>query len=279
MFSIETTPNTDRVYLLSYLSISPLLEKELGVVSFYLKNFHKILRIFCVFLQLFLYSCYIIDTVLGGFQMKKKKKIIILSIMIVLFIIILIWLTINNHKIVVCIDAGHGGNDVGAILEKRYEKDDTLQVAQLVKKRLQKQGIKVVMTRNKDTSVSLEERCKIANQKKATLFVSIHRNSAETGNGIEIWCNSKKREADIQLADSLLTKLQKTEIQDNRGIKYGTISGETTDYYVLNNTNMPSCLIELGFITNRKDNALFDDHIQNYAEAITNGILENLPER
>ena len=41
------------------------------------------------------------------------------------------------------------------------------------------------MTRKKDKSVSLEERCKIANNKKADFFVSIHRNSAKTGNGIE----------------------------------------------------------------------------------------------
>lgn len=200
----------------------------------------------------------------------------ILFLIILLLVVIIMFLS-NNNKIVVCIDAGHGGEDVGAVLEKRYEKDDTLKVSKLVKKHLQKQGIKVVMTRNKDTSVSLEERCKIANKKKAKLFVSIHRNSAETGNGIEIWCNSKKRETDIQLADSILTKLQKTEIQDNRGIKYGTISGETTDYYVLNNTNMPSCLIELGFISNKKDNALLDNHMEDYAEAIANGILENLP--
>ncbi len=226
---------------------------------------------------MFSHFCCIIDHVLGGFQMKKKKKIIILSIIIVLFTIILIWST-HNHKTVVCIDAGHGGDDVGALLGKRYEKDDTLKVSKLIKKHLQKQGIKVVMTRNKDTSVSLEERCKIANKKKATLFVSLHRNSAETGNGIEIWCNSKKRETDTQLADSILTNLEKTEIQNNRGIKYGTINGETTDYYVLNNTNMPSCLIELGFISNEKDNALLDDHIEDYAEAISNGILKNLPE-
>lgn len=132
--------------------------------------------------------------------MKKKKIKILLLILAILVITILIILQKDNNKIVVCIDAGHGGKEVGAILGKRYEKNDTLEVAKLVEKELKKQKIKVVMTRSKDKDVSLEQRCKIANQKKAKVFVSIHRNSAKTGNGIEIWCNSKKTKEDIRIS-------------------------------------------------------------------------------
>lgn len=132
--------------------------------------------------------------------MKKKKKKILLIALAILVITILIILQKDSNKPVVCIDAGHGGEEVGAILRNRYEKNDTLEVAKLVEKNLKKQNIKVVMTRSKDKDVSLEERCKIANQKKAKLFVSIHRNSAKTGNGIEIWCNSKKREEDVRVS-------------------------------------------------------------------------------
>ncbi len=206
--------------------------------------------------------------------MRKNIKFLILSIIVVLVIIIIIMLVQDSNKIVVCIDAGHGGDDVGAILEKRYEKDDNLTVANLVKKYLKKKDIKVVMTRKKDNSVSLEERCNIANRKNAEIFVSIHRNSAETGNGIEIWCNSQKREEDSELANSIMTKLQETEIQKDRGIKYGTINGENSDYYVLKNTNMPSCLIELGFITDEKDNELLDNNREDYAKAIADGIAQ-----
>lgn len=205
----------------------------------------------------------------------KNRKIIIL--VIIICIVIIIGLMINDSKkIVVCIDAGHGGTDVGAILNERYEKDDTLKITKLIKKNLKKEGIKVIMTRNNDISVSLEDRCKIANNKKSKLFVSIHRNSAETGNGIEIWCNSKKRDDDTELANSILENLQKTNIQNDRGIKYGTINGENSDYYVLNNTNMPSCLIELGFITDKKDNELLDNNCEEYAKAISNGIIKKL---
>ena len=175
---------------------------------------------------------------------------------------------------------GHGGKDVGASSENRYEKDDTLKIAKLVEKHLEgyksKKKIKVIMTREKDKEVSLQDRCKFANKKKADLFVSIHRNSAESGNGIEIWANSKKRDEDTKIAENILEKLSKTKIQINRGIKYGTIKSENSNYYVLNNTNMPSCLVELGFVSDDKDNKLFDENIDEYAKAIANGIIEDI---
>ncbi len=209
--------------------------------------------------------------------MKKPIKILIIAILLIGLMIAILMIKSSN-KIVICIDAGHGGEDVGAILAKRYEKDDTLKIAKLVQKNLKKQGVKVIMTRTKDSTVSLEERCKIANRKKADLFVSIHRNSAKTGSGIEIWCNSEKREKDTKLADGIRNKLQKTQIQEDRGIKYGTIEGTDSNYYVLKNTNMPSCLIELGFITNEKDNKLLDDNMENYAKAIAEGMIQVLEE-
>ena len=210
--------------------------------------------------------------------MKKSVKILLIVALLVILVIVILIIK-SNHKIVVCIDAGHGGDDVGAILDKRYEKDDTFEIAKLVKKYLKKQNVKVIMTRKKDKSVSLEERCKIKKKKKADFFVSIHRNSAKTGNGIEIWCNSSKREEDTNLANTILEKLQNTEIQKNRGVKYGTINGENSDYYVLKNTNMPSCLIELGFITDEKDNQLLDSHKKEYAKAIADGIVQTIENR
>ena len=108
------------------------------------------------------------------------------------------------------------------------------------------------------------------------MFVSIHRNSADNGNGVEIWANSQKRDSDTKLAEIILGKLENTNIQSNRGIKYGTIKSEDSNYYVLNNTNMPSCLIELSFISNDKDNKLFDENIEEYANAIAEGIIENI---
>ena len=195
-----------------------------------------------------------------------------------MFVIILICVIIiqKDDEIIICIDAGHGGTDSGAVNENRYEKDDNLKIAKLVKQRLEQQGIRTIMTRDNDTSVSLRQRCKIANLKKADLFVSIHRNSAEAGNGIEIWTSSKKQTNDLELANSILVKLQNITIQSNRGVKSGTAKGEDTDYYVLKNTKMTSCLIELGFISDDKDNELFDTYIKDYAKAIADGIIEEI---
>lgn len=202
--------------------------------------------------------------------MKKVVKFLAIFAIIVISVIIIK----KDDELIVCIDAGHGGTDVGAINENRYEKDDTLKVAKLVEEYLEEQGIKTVMTRDNDTNVSLKQRCKIANKKEADLFVSIHRNSAEQGNGIEIWTNSKKQKDDLNLANAILKKLQDTEIQSDRGVKSGTAKGDNTDYYVLKNTKMPSCLIELGFITDDKDNKLFDENIEDYAKSIASGIIE-----
>lgn len=204
------------------------------------------------------------------------KVLIIFAILVGISVIIINIFNKIDDKLVVCIDAGHGGTDVGASIDDRYEKNDVLKVAKLVKKYIEEQGINVIMTRDSDVTVSLQERCKIANRKRADLFVSIHRNSAEEGNGIEIWTSSDKNNDDIDLATNILNNLSKLEIQSNRGIKYGSIQGENTDYYVLSNTKMPSCLIELGFISNKKDNELFDNNIENYAKAISSGIIEKL---
>ena len=204
--------------------------------------------------------------------MKNVVKFLAIFAIIVISVIIIN----KDDEIIVCIDAGHGGTDVGAINDTRYEKDDNLEVAKLVKKYLEEQGIKTIMTRDNDTSVSLRQRCRIANRKEADIFASIHRNSAEAGNGIEIWTSSNKNEEDLDLANSILEKLKNTKIQQSRRVRSGTAKGENTDYYVLKNTKMTSCLIELGFITNDEDNKLFDKNVESYAKAIADGIIEEI---
>ncbi len=208
--------------------------------------------------------------------MKKILKILLIVVILIAIIILLLKIFKKEKETIVCIDAGHGGKDVGASLEERYEKNDTLKVAKLVKKYLEEKNIKVIMTREDDKTVELIDRCRIANKKKVNAFVSIHRNSAASGNGVEIWISSKKEHKDIELAESILNKLEDVSIQSNRGVKYGTIKGQNTDYYVLNNTKMPSCLIELGFITDEKDNELLDNNIESYSKAIAEGIIEKI---
>lgn len=207
--------------------------------------------------------------------MKKVVKFLVVFAIIVISVIIIT----KDDELIVCIDAGHGGTDVGAVNKNRFEKDDNLKLAKLIEKYLQEHGIKTVMTRDNDINVSLRQRCRIANREEADIFVSIHRNSAiDTGNGVEIWTSSFKKKKDLNLANSILKKLAETEIQENRGVKSGTAKGGFTDYYVLKNTQMPSCLVELGFISDDKDNELFDKNLEHYAKAIADGIIEEIKE-
>jgi N-acetylmuramoyl-L-alanine amidase len=85
---------------------------------------------------------------------------------------------------VVVLDPGHGGEKHGALsVEGRREKDITLQIARLLRKRLEKQGARVVLTRGEDVTVDLPRRAAIANAEEADLFVSLHLNSAPGGPG------------------------------------------------------------------------------------------------
>jgi N-acetylmuramoyl-L-alanine amidase len=85
---------------------------------------------------------------------------------------------------VVVLDPGHGGEKDGAVtVEGRLEKDLVLQIARLLRKRLERQGARVILTRSGDESVELARRAAIANAEKADLFVSIHLNSAPGTSG------------------------------------------------------------------------------------------------
>lgn len=180
----------------------------------------------------------------------------------------------------VCLDPGHGLDDPGAtsLDGLRLEKDDCLKLALAVRDKLSESwpDIVVVMTRDSDTYPTLEERCSIANDSDSDIFVSVHRNSADGASGTEVWIKSSKPQIDKELAKKILTGLDSVGISSNRGVRNGTANNPESDYYVNKNTDMPSCLIELGFITNEKDNELFDKNFDSYAQAIAKAIAEEL---
>lgn len=100
-------------------------------------------------------------------------------ILLTLFIFTVFSLSAETRDFVVVIDAGHGGKDVGAKGAKYKEKDINLAVAKRLAERIKKEykDVKVVMTRENDTFVSLRNRAKIANEANGDLFISIHVNS------------------------------------------------------------------------------------------------------
>ena len=206
--------------------------------------------------------------------MKRNVKIAFVGVIAVIIAIAIAAFILNDTAQVV-IDAGHGGNDVGAEYNGRYEKDDNLALALLVADKLSEKGVDVALTRDDDTFISLEKRCMFANRKKAQLFVSLHRNSAENAKGVEIWVSNDKPEKDTSLAENILNNLDEAGITQNRGVKFGYAQGDG-DYYVNSHTDMPSCLVELGFINSEEDNFLYDQNLDSYAEAVVEAIASNL---
>lgn len=186
-------------------------------------------------------------------------------------------------EIIVCIDAGHGGEDGGAVnqSETRFEKDDNLRLALAVEKAFAKYpNVKTIMTRTTDDFVELQARCDIANNAGADYFISLHRNSALNGSGVEIWINNNNNTWDKRMAEYIMDWLDHVGVSQRRGIQTGfrnsDSKNETNNYYVNRYTNMPSCLIEMGFMTSEADNRLFDEHLEEYADSIAGALIEML---
>lgn len=177
--------------------------------------------------------------------------------------------------VIVCVDAGHGGNDPGCNVENRLEKDDTLALALAVQEDMEAAGITVVMTREDDTYVSLDDRCYIANEAGADYFISIHRNYADgVVNGVEVWKSTNASDASVYLADAVSAALEAVGVSRNRGVQTGSQSSEYEDYQVLRETAMPGVLIEMGFVGDSEDNWYFDTYLEEYAQAITQSVLD-----
>ena len=178
----------------------------------------------------------------------------------------------------VCLDAGHGADDAGAISADgvRIEKNDNLRLTLKVRDLLEERGVKVVLTREDDSDITLKERCKLANKKRCDLFVSLHRNSAVSGSGFEAWIAKEPKGNEEEIAKKRVKALCDISELPDRGVKRGYRNSSGNNYYVNSNTNMPSILLEVGFVTNEADNKSFDENLGKNAEAIADIIYESL---
>jgi N-acetylmuramoyl-L-alanine amidase len=223
----------------------------------------------------------------------------------------------------IAIDAGHGGHDPGAIGKNGLkEKTVTLDIAKrlsvLVKERL---GCEVIMTRDHDVFIPLDQRPFIAKSRGADLFVSIHVNAnrKRKARGIETYIQglqASDREAMATAArenamstkrlselDSEIDKILKDLKQDNKleeslqlahtvqSSLVGTIRPEQKQvmnlgvkrafFYVLINTQMPSILAEVGFISNPDEEKQLrkDSYRQSIAEALYQGVKKYVDAR
>jgi N-acetylmuramoyl-L-alanine amidase len=178
----------------------------------------------------------------------------------------------GSNKYVVVIDAGHGGTDPGAIsVRSRKEKDFTYAVARKVLQLLENEPmIESRESRSGDSTVELDSRVNFANQLGADVFVSIHGNkfTAESAQGTETYYS---RPESKELADIIHRHVvQATQFTD-RGVK-------RADFRVIKATTMPAVLIEVGFLSNPKEEEMmFDEQFQaRVAAAIAAAIKEYL---
>ena len=215
----------------------------------------------------------------------------------------------------IVLDPGHGGEDPGAVGRRgTREKVVVIDVARRLKKKLEKQGFEVILARDSDRFVSLADRSKCGNGRKADLFVSIHANSSpnRAACGLETYFLSEaktdweravaaRENASFQSGDSAATLnaggdvgliladlaqneylVESSELAarvQQKTVPYARIKDRgvrQANFYVLRNNFMPAVLVECGFLSNKSEEKLLRqlDHRERLAEGISRGIVE-----
>jgi len=175
---------------------------------------------------------------------------------------------LSNFRTVV-VDAGHGGYDNGAKARQGLpEKMLTLDVARRLKPLLENRGYHVVMTRTTDVFIPLGGRTGISNSHPDAAFVSIHFNCSprRAADGVETYYYDRRS---TPLAANILREIACCYGSHSRGVKYAR-------FYVLHHNERPATLLELGFVSNAKENAKLQDPRvrQLLAERIAAGIAK-----
>ena len=228
------------------------------------------------------------------------------------YLFLLFILIQNCFSQTILIDPGHGGEDNGAtsIIKgtQIHEKDLALSISKKIFKKLKKKGYQVYLTRSIDREVALEKRAELAEKVRADLFISIHLNSSHTkkSNGFEIYyldnhsdnaikkveeLENKEWTGEQKIVNNILTdlviertkksskrlsslihrsvmrKIKKRYGFRDRGIKPGL-------FYVLALSKRPAALIEVGFISNKKE--LFKMSSKRFQERFSDSIVRGI---
>jgi N-acetylmuramoyl-L-alanine amidase len=185
--------------------------------------------------------------------------------------------TNGSGKVVVVLDAGHGGVDAGAMDNGLLEKNLNLSIILAAKKYFDKDSrFKVLYTRTIDGYPTLVDRCRLANSNNADIFISVHINSAAANStGTEtlysVSRNNETLKNGISSAD-LAVAMQKTALYSTGFPNRGLVN--RSDLLVLNGTKMPACLIEYGFISNPLESKKMHANTQRYGRDLYVGIVE-----
>ena len=193
------------------------------------------------------------------------------------------------YKKIFVVDIGHGGRDAGTFSgdSKVFEKDTVLDFGLRLKKLFDKQSdIKVYFTRLSDVYLYRRPRADLANGLEADFFLSIHHNNYTVRGtpinfnevrGSEIHYNEKIKNTKVtskRFASLILDNICKTINTKKRGVVEGS------RLYVLGHTNMPSALVEIGFLTNKDDLKIIQNNekMKLCAEAVYSAILQAFKE-
>lgn len=168
----------------------------------------------------------------------------------------------------IVLDAGHGGKDPGAMgRDGMDEKEINLDIIKRADVLLRAAGFTTLLTRNNDTAVALYDRPAKANNSNGTLFISVHCNSysAQSAKGTEIFYHTPQSS---KLARTIHDAVQEKLGRSDRGVD------SSQKFVVISQTNMPSTLVEVAFISNPEEEALLnsDAFRQRAADGIFLGI-------
>lgn len=180
----------------------------------------------------------------------------------------------TKDKVVVMIDAGHGGNDPGKVsLNNDFEKDINLEIALKLRDILVSQDIIVVMTRETDTGLyeegaknkktsDMKNRVELIEEKQVDIMISIHANSYVDENvcGAQVFYYKSSADGE-NLAKHIQKNISKVSSLNNK--REAKSNG---DYYLLKKSNVPAVIVECGFLSNVVELAMLKD--ENYQRQI-----------
>lgn len=176
----------------------------------------------------------------------------------------------------IVLDAGHGGKDPGAVAANgTYEKTIALKATLKTRDLLEALGATVLLTRDDDRYIELQERAEIANRNSADLFISIHANAAANADahGIE---TLYRKEGDRGTRSHSLASLINAGAVEATAARSRGAKADVRDVRVLKSTKMEAVLVELGFLTNTGERSKLeqDAYLDKLAQGIAKGVVQ-----